>query len=258
MTGERILPLEGVNNFRDYGDYPVAGGGRVKRGALWRSGQHVAASDQDLVAIGTLGLATVIDLRGDSERQANPCRRPEGFAAEVLFCEGETAGLASHFDAGEGVVTADDARAAMCRLYSEMPYRPNLVSVLRRYFPALAEGKGASLIHCFAGKDRTGFAVAVTHHLLGVPPDDAMQDYLLTNAATKGRSIPGKAGEDSRKYEMLSEAASQALMGVAPEYLDAAFVAMRESHGTVDAYLRDVLGVSDDLRNRIRTALIEA
>lgn len=257
MTGERILPLEGVNNFRDYGDYPVAGGGRVKRGALWRSGQHVAASDQDLVAIGTLGLATVIDLRGDSERQANPCRRPEGFAAEVLFCEGETAGLASHFDAGEGVVTADDARAAMCRLYSEMPYRPNLVSVLRRYFPALAEGKGASLIHCFAGKDRTGVAVAVTHHVLGVHPDDAMQDYLLTNSAMRGRTFAGNAGKDQQRYANLSADASKALGGVKEEYLHSAFAAMRESHGSVDAYLADVLGVDDTRREKIKCRLIE-
>lgn len=257
MNTDRILPLEGINNFRDYGGYGVAGGGRVKRGALWRSGQHVAASDKDLDAVAALRLATVIDLRGDSERLANPCRRPQGFAAQVLKCEGETAGLASHIDAAAGALTEQDARAAMCRLYAEMPYRPNLVAVLRLYFAALAQGEGASLIHCFAGKDRTGFAVAITHHTLGVHPDDSMQDYLLTNVATEGRPIPGSAGEDKEKYAMLSEAASRALMGVDAEYLDAAFAAMRESHGSVDAYLKDVLGVDDALRARIVAALIE-
>ncbi|MEZ5737497.1 MAG: tyrosine-protein phosphatase [Novosphingobium sp.] len=257
MLDDRILPLSGVNNFRDYGGYPVAGGGRVRRGTLWRSGQHVAASDEDLDAIATLDLATVIDLRGDSERLNNPCRRHADFSAQVLTCAGETAALASHIDAAKGVVSEEDARAAMCRLYAEMPHRPNLVAVLRHYFAALAQGEGPSLIHCFAGKDRTGFAVAITHHVLGVHYDDAMHDYLLTNAATKGRGIPGNAGPESDKYSSLSKAASKALMGVSPEYLDAAFAAMRDSHGSVDAYLEEVLGVDGAKRSGLREGLIE-
>ncbi len=257
MTADRILPLAGVNNFRDFGGYAVAGGGRVRRGLLWRSGQHVAASDEDLEAIAALRLVTVADLRGDSERALNPCRRHPGFAAEVLVCTGETAGLASHVDASTGVMDEAGARSAMCRLYAEMPYRPNLVNVLRQYFRALGHRDGASLIHCFAGKDRTGFAVALTHHVLGVHRDDAMQDYLLTNFATAGRGIPGAVGHDRRRYAMLSEGAMRALMGVAAEYLDAALAAVCDSHGSVDGYLADVLGVDAALRERIRTSLIE-
>lgn len=243
MPPERILALEGVNNFRDYGGYAVVGGGRVKRGLLWRSGQHVAASDADLDVIAGLGIATVIDLRGASERQLNPCRRHEGFAGEVLFCDGETAALASHIDAAADVVTESDARAAMRRLYSEMPYRPNLVGVLRDYFAALANRDGGSLIHCFAGKDRTGVSVALTHHVLGVNADDMLEDYLLTNAAMQGRTFAGNAGKDSQRYASLSEGAGKALGGVAEEYLAAAFAATKASHGSVDAYLAKVLGV---------------
>lgn len=257
MTDARILPLEGINNFRDYGHYLVAGGGRVRRGLLWRSGQHVAASDADLEQVAAIRLATVIDLRGDSERQANPCRRHPDFAAQVLTCDGETAGLASHIDAGAGVLTEGDARAAMRRLYAEMPYRPNLVGVLCAYFAALADCEGPSLIHCFAGKDRTGFAVALTHHILGVHPDDAMEDYLLTNVATRGRGIPGTAGEGTSTYARLGEAAARALTGVHASYLDAAHAALRESHGSIDAYLEAVLGVDAARRARIRERLVE-
>jgi len=256
MTGERLLPLKGINNFRDYGGYAAGSGGRVRRGVLWRSGQHVGASDSDLDAIAGLGIATVTDLRGESERQLNPCRRHDGFSAVVLFCDGETAGLASHFDAAADVMTEADARGAMCRLYSEMPYRPNLVSVLRRHFAALAERDGGSLIHCFAGKDRTGVSVALTHHVLGVHPEDAMEDYLLTNAAVLGRHFPGNAGKDQDRYARLSPAAAEALGGVKAEYLDAAFAAMRDSHGSVDGYLADVLGVDRSLAERIRERLV--
>lgn len=255
VVGERILTLEGINNFRDYGDYAVAGGGRVKRGALWRSGQHVMASDGDLDLIAALGLTTVTDLRGDSERKLNPCRRHASFSAQVLTCEGETAALASHIDAGAGVVTEADARGAMRRLYTEMPYRPNLVAVYRRHFAALAE-EGVSLIHCFAGKDRTGVAVALTHHVLGVHPDDAMADYLLTNQAMVGREFRGVTAADGSKYASMDEAASKALRGVSPEFLEAAFTAMRSSHGSFDAYLADVLGVDAAMQERIRRVLI--
>ncbi|MDR2857349.1 MAG: tyrosine-protein phosphatase [Novosphingobium sp.] len=257
MAGERILPLEGVNNFRDYGDYAVAGGGRVKPGLLWRSGQHVAASDGDLDIIAGLRLAIVTDLRGDSERTLNPCRRHAGFSAQVFHSEGETTGLASHFDAAAGVLTEADARGAMCRLYAEMPYRPNLVPVLQRHFAALAAGEGASLIHCFAGKDRTGFSVALTHHILGVHPDDATADYLLTNEVMAGRQFRGNPGTGSAGYAALGEAAARALGGVNAEYLAAGFAAIRDSHGSVDGYLEQVLGVDAAARARIREALID-
>ncbi len=259
MVDERILTLDAVNNFRDYGGYAAHGGGRVKRGLLWRSGQHVEASDADLEIIAGLNLMTVADLRGDSERTLNPCRRHANFTGQVLVCDGETAALASHVDAGAGVVTEADAREAMCRLYTGMPYRPNLIGVYQRYFAALAAGEAASLIHCFAGKDRTGVAVALTHHVLGVHPDDAMADYLLTNAAMAGREFRGRTSSsdaEKARYERMDEAASRALRGVSPEFLQAAFAAMTASHGSIDGYLAEVLGVDTPMRERIRAEFI--
>ena len=100
MDQARILPLEGIHNFRDYGGYDGEDGRRVRTNLLWRSAQHGEASEGDLAAVDRLGLATVIDLRGTSERTANPCRRAAGFAAEVLHSPGETAGLALHLEAG--------------------------------------------------------------------------------------------------------------------------------------------------------------
>jgi protein-tyrosine phosphatase len=252
VTEARFVALEGVNNLRDYGGYAIPGGGRVKRGLLWRSGQHVGATDADLEIISGLALATVTDLRGDSERQLNPCRRHHSFTAQVLTCEGETAGLASHLDAANGVIDEKGARAAMRRLYAEMAWRPNLVAVLRRHFAVLADGSGPSLIHCYAGKDRTGMAVALVHHVLGVHPDDMMADYLLTNEATKNRTLPGSSGSDGAKYAALSKEAAQALFFVDASYLETGLAAIRSRHGSLDAYLEEVLAVGPDLQNLIR------
>jgi len=72
MADSRVLKLAGVHNFRDYGGYKTASGARVREGLLWRSAQHGDASDADLNAIHALGITTVIDLRGPSERRS--CR----------------------------------------------------------------------------------------------------------------------------------------------------------------------------------------
>src|SRR3546814_11000565 len=77
MLADRVLPLSGVHNFRDYGGYGVEGGGRLRDGSLWRSAQHAEADDDDLAAIDALGIETIIDLRGDDEREAPPCSSEE-------------------------------------------------------------------------------------------------------------------------------------------------------------------------------------
>lgn len=259
MIENRVLPLDGVHNFRDYGGYGATDGGRVKSGMLWRSGEHGGATQADLARIGQLGLTSVIDLRGNSERANNPCRRPEGFAAEIVFHDGETAGLALHVEAAEGVLTQADARTAMQRLYVGLPYRDNLLPVLRRYFTVLATRDGPSVLHCLAGKDRTGFAVAMLHHTLGVSSDDIMADYLLTNVAGNiDRRIAAGSEAIRTRYGQIDEATIRTLMGVEEEYLAASFAAIEQRYPSIDAYLADMLGVDEALRDQLRARFIEA
>ena len=262
MNHDRILPLEGIRNFRDYGGYAGAYGARIKRGMLWRSGHHCEATETDLERVHALGLATVFDLRGDSERALYPCLRHREFTAEVRYEPGETAGLsgaAAHEAAGQGVRTGEEARLAMIRLNEGMPWRPVLLATLRMHFAELAAPAGPTLLHCVAGKDRTGLACALTHHVLGVHPDEAMADYLLTNAAIdvdERVRINGAALRDRYGAEM-DDGAVRALISVAPEYLGTALAAIRERHGTVDAYLGEVLGVGAAEMSAIRAALLD-
>ncbi|MEH3047180.1 tyrosine-protein phosphatase [Sphingomonas adhaesiva] len=256
----RVQPLEGVHNFRDYGGYRAAAG-TLRRGMLFRSGQHAGASAADLDRIHALDLRTVVDLRGDAERAAAPCVRHPEFGAEVLFAPGETAGieLAPHEEAGAWIATADEARAAMTRLYENMAFRPVLVRSLRLYMAALAQGEGANLVHCLAGKDRTGLAVGLVHDLLGVHPDDAMADYLLTNTAGNqhARIEAAAAGIRERYGAGMSDDAIVTLMSVEAPYLDTAMAAIRARHGSVAAYARDVLGADDAWRDRVEARLVE-
>jgi protein tyrosine/serine phosphatase len=242
---DRVIPLTGIHNFRDYGGYAVAGGGRVVTGKLFRSGQHLDATTDDLARVGTLGLGTVIDLRGASERANAPCPRPVGFDAVLIATETETSSLAPHFEASDHDNAAAAMHQRMIDVYEKIAFRPELSQLIARYLAALAGSDAPSLIHCLAGKDRTGLAVALCHHLLGVHHDDMMADYMLTNTAgnSAARIAAGKRGLASRNGIAIDEAALNVIMSVHPAYLDTAFSAIRARHGSIDRYLRDHLGV---------------
>lgn len=258
MNATRALPLKKVHNFRDYGDYPLVGGGRLKRGLLFRSAQHAGATAEDLAAIGRLNLATVIDFRGDEERRRFPCPRPENFAADVLFHGGETGQLPPHLQAELAGLDAIGMRKVMAELYREFPFRRSLLGVMRIYFDALANREGPSLVHCLAGKDRTGMAVALFHALVGVHHDDIVEDYLLTNTVGDQEArIAAGAPSIRERYGDMTEGAMQVIMTVAPEYLENAFDAMRQRYGTAERFAEEVLGIDAQRRDALRARVSE-
>ena len=254
----RVLLMDGIHNFRDYGGYGAADGRRVKRRVLWRSGQHLDATPDDLARVDALDLAHVIDFRGSGERREYPCPRGPAFGASVICYDGETAALAPHVEAGGGTLGVEEAHRRMEAIYLALPDREPVLWVMRRYFDALAGGEGASLVHCLAGKDRTGMAVALLHHVLGVHPDDAMADFLLTNTAGNLDARVEAGGAAIRaKWGNVPDETIRVLMGVDARYLVAMRKAVEERHGSLDAFVRDVLGVDDTKREALRLHLTE-
>lgn len=256
----RVIALSGVHNFRDYGGYSGTNGAKLRTGTMFRSAQHQDATADDLVRIGAINLTTVIDLRGASERANFPCARSVNFGAAVLFADGETTTqrAAPHIEAARNVRTAEDAMRAMLAGYADMPFRPVLVGSMRLYFEALAMRDGPSLVHCLAGKDRTGIAVALLQHLLGVDADDIMADYLLTNMAgnTEGRIAAGGKLVRKNHGPDISDEAVRTLMTAHPAWLDSMFAAIRERHGSIYDYADVVLGVTPDRLARIEDRLL--
>src|SRR5580658_6407401 len=149
----RHLRLEGVENFRDFGDYPVAGGGRLRRGALYRSASHGRATDADLERIAALSLATIVDLRRPGERQRDPARRPAGFAGTIIENdEGESAEADPWWTFVNSCDLSEAAfRGYLLDYYTAAPFAPRHLDLFARYFRALAEAEGPVLIHCAAG-----------------------------------------------------------------------------------------------------------
>ena len=231
----------------------------MKKGLLFRSGHHAEASDADLAMVSDLSLAHVIDLRGDNERARHMCKRPQGFAAQVHYFEGETAGLGPHLEAASGSDDAASAHAAMTALYGALPDRDGLSWILQRYFESLALSTGASLVHCAAGKDRTGMAVDLLHHVLGVHPDDAMEDYLLTNHSPRNEErIAHGMALMGNKHGERDAASLRVLMGVHEDYLNAARNAVKDRFGSTDAYLEQKLSVDAAKREALKAALVDA
>ena len=258
MSASPFRRFDKIHNVRDFGGFGIAGGGRVKRGLLWRAGHQADASDADLEALDALALAHVVDLRGTRERAKWPSRRSARFDAQVIAFEGETAGLAPHMEAVKGALDVDSARQAMIDLYAALPEREGLNAVIPRYFAALAERKGASLVHCAAGKDRTGIACDLVLHALGVHPDDRMEDYLLTNSAPDNEErIAHGLSMVGEKYGMRDAEAGRVIMGVEPAFLEAARASLVEAEGSIDAYLERRWGVDEEMKAKMRGHLCE-
>ncbi len=258
--GARIGPFyvtQGIHNLRDYGGYTTSGGGRVKTGLLLRSGQHMEASDEDLALLHALDIRTVIDLRGVSEREGFPCRRHPQFAAQVIAYDGETSNSPPHEGGGGTVVmTPEKARERMLAVYTRMPVNPAMIWVFREYFNALDANEGGSLVHCFAGKDRTGIAASLLLHVLGVHPDDYIAEFLLTNDAPTRHVLERQSLPRMGHYGRIDPEALHNLMGVLPEYIETYIAEVTRDHGSLDTYLDTILGVDEARKARLIAKLV--
>lgn len=254
----RHIPLQGVENFRDFGDY-AAGAGRLKRGVLFRAAHQAEATDADLETLAALGIVTLVDLRRPNERQHSPSRRWTGFTAQVIDNDLGVTGPDPWLEFMKSSdLTETSIHGYMDEYYRRLPFKERHIDLFRRYFQALAEAKGPVLIHCAAGKDRTGVLAALTHHIAGVADDDVIDDYLLTNDPGRfaRRGVGFMDYVEAATGRRPTEGAIRAAMGVEARYLAAAFEVIKAEHGSLDGYLEQVIGVDADAREKVRAHIL--
>ncbi len=256
---DRIIPLQGVRNFRDFGGYETADGGRIRRNLLFRSGHHAEATERDIETMDNLSILFQADLRRPDERERQAAKwRP----AEILTHDGgrETQSphvqFLSHIEA-----SVEDADDWMNDYYKTAPFKAHHVELFTGWFDRLA-GMGAdqaALVNCAAGKDRTGIVCALTKHVLGVSDEDILADYELTNQAVDiDARLP-----DAQAYfnDMLGREypadVYRPFMGVRARYLRTAFATIEAEAGSIDAYLTDALGLTEAQRADLKTRLVE-
>jgi protein tyrosine/serine phosphatase len=141
----------------------------------------------------------------------------------------------------------------MVEEYARLPFDPAHLELFSATFRALADGDGPVLIHCAAGKDRTGLLVALIHHALGVGADDIMADYLLTNEARSTADWVTRFSDllEREFGRRPPREAVEAFLRVHPDWLRSAFRAIEHRAGGLNGYLEAALGVDAPVRARL-------
>jgi len=254
--------MELIHNFRDFGGYRTNNGASLKKGLLYRSGDLSKASDSDIEYIASLGIKTVCDLRSEFERKKEPDRTP--IAKPFTFfnipmrpiVDYHGRSLGRLFSLMFGSERKMDYIAESYQAYRE--YATNYLPQLKALFHRISNPENLPvLIHCSAGKDRTGVVSSLIQLVLGVPLETVMEDYLKTNENL-----------DAYTQEIFQRLSKLAYFGVpwrmyAPlfdarsDYLSAALNQVREEFGVIDQWIRRGLGFSEKEQAALAAVLIK-
>jgi protein-tyrosine phosphatase len=270
-TGEeahaRHVPLEGQPNFRDVGGYQTADGRAVRWGQVYRSGQMPNLTDTDVDRLDSLGIRTVVTFLVPEEIETYGADRLPESAREVhLPITGELAEELS-LQAGIAIRTGDfsalpaDLNPEFHRLLLE-DGREEYAALLRQ----LGDPSSRPLVyHCSHGVHRTGTATAILLSALGVPWETVREDYLLSNVYRAEEieaqldRIRGKVASDRgippEEVDMTNVKAFFMLEG---HYIDGTLEKAVEEYGSMEAYVRDGLGLTDEEIERLREELLES
>ncbi|MBN7798293.1 tyrosine-protein phosphatase [Parahaliea mediterranea] len=256
LAPERRLGLEGSPNFRDFGGYATADGRRVQWGYLFRSGHLARLTDPDLELLASLGLDMVFDFRQEAEQQHEPSRLPAANPPRVHslpILPGNNSGFLQQLD---GPIPGPEVMFEfMVTVNRELANEE--AGVYRRMFAEiLARDDARYLVHCAAGKDRTGFAAALMLLALGVPEQVVIRDYLLSSRFYNAEAEVERARV---KYGMndSDSAAIMPMLRVDEAYLRAALDSIDERYPDIESYLEEVMGVGAPERAELRRRYLE-
>jgi protein-tyrosine phosphatase len=244
---ERHHPFEGCFNFRDIGGYPAADGRVIRWGLYFRAGRQDRMTEQDLSQVKELGIKTQIDLRRPDEAKEQGRGPLEGLGASyhniAVIPEGGSDQLSK---------LVGDTGISGKRYLGYLNFGPDSWN---RMFNIFAEPENHPvLVHCTAGKDRTGVTTAFLLSILGVERAIIEADYVLTN-----RDVPRQVTFVENSIGLPEGMTRESLTHVAgvPEDAMGDFLdGMDENYGGALSYLRSI-GISDEIQETIRDKYLE-
>jgi protein-tyrosine phosphatase len=242
----RHLNLSGASNFRDLGGYATSDGRTVRWRQIFRSNHLGHLTDDDVSILRELRVRSAFDFRGAEERTAALCGVSEITVHSLPVEPTVVAALRAIAAAGTPLST-DHAVEVMRGSYRS--YVQKNTQHFRSLFAHLLEDRAPLVIHCTAGKDRTGFACALILHTLGVPQGVISEDYLLTNRFYR---------RDPNHSTDLPDEIRQVLGSVQVSFLAAAFEAIDADYGDLESYLRDGLGLGNAERAHLEARYLQA
>ncbi len=241
---DNVIPIEGCFNFRDLGGYRCTSGRRVRAGLLYRSDGLHALTDAGKQALAGLQLRSVVDLRRPSESNEKPDILPEGSSVRYLSIP--------LFEAAD----PEQIRARGRRPLSEI-YLSALVDAKRslaRIINALASADTLpAVIHCTAGKDRTGIVAAMVLDLLLVSREEIAHDYAMSESFLEPLYPEYRR---RARQEALDRTEFEERLRSRPETILSMLQKVDREYGTTEAYFLDA-GVGAQTVDRLRKQLTE-
>ncbi|EJM27489.1 tyrosine-protein phosphatase [Pseudomonas sp. GM25] len=245
--------LKGIDNFRDVAGittaYSTTHDGTMRAGVFYRS-NALTPTASDLATLNGLGIKAVYDLRTPSEIAATPDTMISGATYQNIDIIGATT-------SGANITTvsfksAADATAMMQETNRAFVSDAGMRGQLGVLFNELAGVDGAALFHCTAGKDRTGWTAAVLQSIAGVDNATIMSNYLATNDYTADRVAKTLAMMPPSMAAIYAP-----LLGVEASYLQAGLDQVTAQYGSMDNYLKQGLGLSQETIYVLRGKMVE-
>jgi len=251
VVAERLVPMDGVRNFRDLGGYPTVDGGETRWGQVFRSGRLDETTDTDLERIRALGIEVVFDLRTQMELDQNPNRLPDEVEYVHMPMSSQVAvqkGLLDRIVDGDiGSYTKADMADGYLRMLDRF------TGYLSTMVTAVAEGRKV-LFHCTAGKDRTGITAMTLLTNAGVADSHVLDDYEISARYQPEGRIEYfseeivKAGGDPASYDL------EAMLGSPRPVMRMTLEGIRDRWDDTDGYFAH-LGIDHEMRTAARTNL---
>ena len=252
--------FSGVANFRDIGGYSVGGGHKIKSGLLFRSGELSGLTAGDQQMIERLNIKYEIDLRTDPERTANPSNWGKKTPQVISISVGMPRESTPQASIRQFSEVKDIAQARMQMAQTTANLAIAGAADIGKVLGELSKENGPALIHCTAGKDRTGVTVAVLMTLLGASREDVYHEYLRSNESVDAQLQRQKAREQSGKdvnaLSGLDPAVVKAMMGTDASYMDAMFREINAKYGSFEGYTHDGLKLTAAQVAQLRKNLI--
>lgn len=245
--------LAGIDNFRDIAGtttaYSTAHDGTMRAGVFYRS-NALTPTAADLATLNGLGIKSVYDLRTPSEIASTPDTMPSGATYQNIDIIGSTTSGANITNVS--FKSAADAIAMMQETNRAFVGDAGMRGQFGALFNELAGVDGAALFHCTAGKDRTGWTAAVLLSIAGVDNATIMSNYLATNDYTVERVAKTLAMMPPSMAAIYAP-----LLGVEASYLQAGLDQVTAQYGSMDNYLKQGLGLSQETIYVLRGKMVE-
>ena len=243
IIGERLLDMQGTVNFRDIGGFRVNETHQVAWGKIFRSGHLSKLNKKEYDYFSSLNIENIIDFRGKSMVKRFRDKIPNPKSVNWIGLPIESKGLEMR-KLGKKILNDDlndfDAEKILTKSYRG--FIKYSKTEIKTVFQTIFNSENATLIHCTAGKDRTGFFIALILMALGVPKETIIADFMASNSFRKQEN--DKVLQNVKKFT--NPTPLFPLIRVQQSYLETAIEALESQFGTAENYLTQEIGITTE------------